>query len=140
MASSQPVLARVFAVPQSALALVLTAITGAILALTWNARGSSKFAGLAIGACLFGALALAAIIGATGLWKGLKWAWWLTLIGNVAGLAIFAWEAINTRVPPDPEEIAFIVSFAVLVGLGLLPAMRRYFLQADKKSRAAAGD
>jgi hypothetical protein len=87
--------------------------------------------GLLVGAGVLGAIALPVILSCWGMWKGKAWSWWLALVVDFLGLAVFLRDPIARRVWPDIDELAFIVIFAMALVLLLLAPVRRFFLRKN---------
>ena len=92
-------------------------------------EGQEAINGLYLGASIVGGCALVYAIGAAGLWKRWRWAWWLSLLVNVVVAALLLWDPVIEHEKWDWEDNGIGAGLLVLVILLLLPAVRRFIFK-----------
>jgi hypothetical protein len=130
----RPVLVTTVAVIESIASLAMAYVLVVLIKGMDKAGDLVGYALLATG--MLGLVAVPAIISCVGLWMGKAWGWWLALLADVTGLVAFLWDPIERLVWPDSDELACIIGFAMLLGLLLVPQVRRFFLIKRKKDLA----
>lgn len=74
---------------------------------------------------------LIALVGAAGMWKGLPWGWWLSVLVDSATTCGSAYQTIKEFNYLDAGQVLFGVSLASIpVGLLSLPSVREFCLKA----------
>lgn len=127
----RPWLVTITAALEALLSLALIATAVILVRKSGDASGP-------VAAGILGGIGLLAVVSCWGLWKSRAWGWWLALLIDSLGLTAFLWDPVTRRVKPDPDELAFIIMFALLVFLVLLSPVRRFLLRQDEK-RAETG-
>lgn len=121
---------------QFLLGIVLAGLSIYVLALTRSPEtladpdSTDTVHGLLIGALVLGIPALITLIAAWGLWKGRLWGWVLSLATDVGVLAVFTYDILDEN-SHDGSDIALAGSFVVPLILLLLPAVRKYYWNAN---------
>ena len=130
----RPWLVTITAVLEAVLGLALIGVAVQLLGIIKVLGDASDL----VAAGLLGMIGLPAVVSCWGLWKGRAWGWWLALVVASLGLIAFLRDPITRRVQPDVDELAFIVTFALLLLLLMLSPVRRFFLRRDER-RADSG-
>ncbi len=84
--------------------------------------------GLEIGAAVFILPAIFYLVAARGMQKGKLWGWWIALLMNIASAAIFVYNLLDEGIHKlDTDELPFTAGFLIVVGLLLLPVVRKFY-------------
>jgi hypothetical protein len=84
--------------------------------------------GLKVAVGIIAPLAAVVFVTAWGLWKKKLWGWWLALLTDAGLLGIFVYSMIDDGLNNiDWDMAALTVAAFVLVGLVLVPPVRRFY-------------
>jgi uncharacterized membrane protein (DUF2068 family) len=114
--------------------LVLLALPVYLLALALKSGVQNGFhptettKGLSLAAAIVGIPGVFALVAWIGLWKQKLWGWWLSIVIDLALVAIFAYSVIDDGWKDIDWEVVGLTAIAILPVIGLLlPKVRRFY-------------
>ena len=100
--------------------------------------GADAAHGLRIAAGLCAPLALIYFASVYGLWRDKLWGWWLGFLLNLAAAGTLVYSVIDDGWShSDATDIALPVVFIVLLGLLVMPAVRRHYWGPSESKQEA---
>lgn len=119
---------RVCAAIHSLYALLITGMAAYTLSLAWAAGRAASVNVRAgahdyyVGSEILGCAAVCYIVCAVGLWRPARWAWWLSLVINVVGIAVIVSDVVSGD--RDPDNWTAIAALLVPAASLFLPGAR----------------
>ncbi|MGI9103379.1 MAG: hypothetical protein ACR2IF_13150 [Terriglobales bacterium] len=90
-------------------------------------RGAAQDAKwMLIAGCVVGVMALVYAIGAYGMWRSRRWAWWVSVLANVFVVVFILWDMFVDR-DRDPDNWVAIGIFTVPIVLLMFPGVRSFY-------------
>jgi hypothetical protein len=139
----RPLLATIAMVVQWALGAASAALMVYLLVLTRSQETltakdpAGEIQGLKVGAAVFILPTIFYLVAARGMQKGKLWGWWVALLTNIVSAAIFVYNMFDGGISHfDTDELPFAAGFLVVVGLLLLPGVRKSY-RPGRGARAA---
>ncbi len=139
----RPLLVTVATVVQWALGIGSGALIVYLLVLTRSQETltakdpADEIQGLEIGAAVFILPTILYFVAARGMQKRKVWGWWIALLMNIAAAMIFVYNVFDEGIHKfDSAEFSFAAGFLVVVGLLLLPVVRKFY-RPGRSVRAA---